>query len=546
MKKHLLFILAVLLPLFISAETIQIDGIWYNLTIENRQAEVVQGTSKYTGDITIPAVITYGEIDFSVTSIGVQAFYKNTSLTSISLPNSVVNIGNRAFEGCTTLATATMGNNVLSIGEYAFYGCSQLVAFPLPESLTEIGGNAFEGCRKFSSTTIVIPNGVTTLKGGVFRSCNLKAIVLHKNFERIENWALVGNSYNMNVYCHAETPPTVGELGFVQQTKEYINSYIAAHDDFVLHVPSTAVQDYKNKSPWKYFKSIESLIELVISQTTATLTEGETLRLTATVTPNETEDQTVTWSSSNSNVASVSDEGVVTALMEGTTTITATACDGSYVKAACEVTVEKGAEIIPTVVDITINKYGSGTYSSKYALDFSKVEGLKAYAATAYNNITGVVTLTRVKTSQAGTGLFVKGDAGSYEVPIIASSADNTLNMLVATLEETFVDALSSDGLYANYKYTILEDEEGPKFYRFADGSSLSAGKAYLQIPLAWLPTAQARSINYRFDDGTSTDIKDATNENARPNIIYDLMGRRVKTPQRGSMYIINGTKTIY
>jgi hypothetical protein len=176
-------------------------------------------------------------------------------------------------------------------------------------------------------------------------------------------------------------------------------------------------------------------------------------------------------------------------------------------------------EPTPDYVTITISKYGSGTYSSEYALDFSEVKVLKAYVATGYNHLTGEVTLLRVRTAQAATGLLIKGTPGvSYEVPIIESTADHTLNMLVATLEKTPVNSRSSDGLYANYKYTVVKEQSPePMFYEFEDGSNLSAGKAYLQIPLAWLPTTGQKSIRYRFEEGETTDIEEEqlTNDNS-------------------------------
>ena len=157
-----------------------------------------------------------------------------------------------------------------------------------------------------------------------------------------------------------------------------------------------------------------------------------------------------------------------------------------------------------TSVIITIDQYGSGTYSTQYALDFSEVEGLKAYTAAGYNSGTGVVTLLRVMTTQPSTGIFVKGEPGTYEVPVIETSLDNTLNLLVPTLTETTVNSVSGDGLYANYKYTVPEGEAEPLFHRFTNGSTLSAGKAYLQIPVAWIPQGETRSIGLRFDEGTT------------------------------------------
>ena len=194
-----------------------------------------------------------------------------------------------------------------------------------------------------------------------------------------------------------------------------------------------------------------------------------------------------------------------------------------------------------TEVTVTINQYGNATFCSKYALDFSEVEGLKAYAATGYNKATQVVTLTRVQTAEAGVGLFLKGEPGEYVVPVIEYSNDYTLNLLVGTLEQTTVN--STTGTMSNYKFTITEGDEAPMFYPFENNTIFSAGKAYLQIPTAWLPATAQRSLSIRFDNGTTTDIEDIENESVcEQNVYYDLQGRKVENPTKG-IYIINGKK---
>ena len=198
-------------------------------------------------------------------------------------------------------------------------------------------------------------------------------------------------------------------------------------------------------------------------------------------------------------------------------------------------------ELVPTDVTITINQYGNATYCSPYALDFSNVEGLKAYAATGYKANSQVVTLTRVQTAEAGIGLFLKGEPGEYLVPIIESTDEHTLNLLVGTLEQTTVN--STDGEMSNYKFTITDDDAAPMFYPFEDCTQFSAGKAYLQIPTAWLPATAQKSLSIRFDDGETTDIDDVEG-NVKNTTIYDLQGRAVENPTSG-VYIIDGKKVI-
>ena len=77
---------------------------------------------------------------------------------------------------------------------------------------------------------------------------------------------------------------------------------------------------------------------ITLSQTEAAMTVGgETLTLTATVAPDDATDKTVTWTTSNADIATV-ENGVVTAVAAGTATITVTTTDGSFT-ATCDVTV---------------------------------------------------------------------------------------------------------------------------------------------------------------------------------------------------------------
>ena len=84
-------------------------------------------------------------------------------------------------------------------------------------------------------------------------------------------------------------------------------------------------------------KRYVEVLGLVLSHSTASVTEGDQLTIVATVTPDEADDKTVTWETSDASVATVED-GVVTALVPGTVTITAKA--GSR-QATCVVTVMK-------------------------------------------------------------------------------------------------------------------------------------------------------------------------------------------------------------
>ena len=97
---------------------------------------------------------------------------------------------------------------------------------------------------------------------------------------------------------------------------------------------------------------------ITLNETSAEMTVGEKLSLTATVAPDNATDKSVTWSSTNEAVAVVDESGQVTAVGSGTCQVKATANDGSGKTASCLVTVEKNNKL--TVTDMTQCSGGQG------------------------------------------------------------------------------------------------------------------------------------------------------------------------------------------
>ena len=99
-----------------------------------------------------------------------------------------------------------------------------------------------------------------------------------------------------------------------------------------------------------------------LSKDGLTLQENGSDTLTATVEPADATNKDVTWESSDTDIATVSEDGTVTAVSAGSATITATAADGSGASASCKVTVTHGDMVQTPKKDATCTAYGTEGY----------------------------------------------------------------------------------------------------------------------------------------------------------------------------------------
>ena len=234
--KQLLFtLLATFASINAFADNICIDGIYYEfwgsqatVTYKNTIDDYPGIISNYKNGVVIPEEVKYNNKTYSVTSIGRQAFFLCSGLTSVTIPNSVTSIGSEAFLGCSNLTSVIIPNSVTSIGDRVFQGCSGLTSIAIPNSVTSIGEYAFQDCSALESVTI--PNNVTTIGGSAFKECtNLKVIF---NFKTEPVW--IDNS-----------------------TFDGVDK-----EKCILYVPDESVEKYQEAEVWKEFKQILPLSSL--------------------------------------------------------------------------------------------------------------------------------------------------------------------------------------------------------------------------------------------------------------------------------------------
>ena len=172
MKLRLFFflVLAQFFTLSVMPITVEIEGICYKLNNKTGEAEVVSNTvHPYSGDIEIPETIDYEGTEYLVTSVGEQAFFCLSSVTSVTFPNSIRSIGHAAFWGCQALDSIALPEKVTVIADDLFADCEGLKRVVLPDSITYIGNSAFNCC--FSLDSLFLPNTVETIEDWAFTEC---------------------------------------------------------------------------------------------------------------------------------------------------------------------------------------------------------------------------------------------------------------------------------------------------------------------------------------------------------------------------------------
>lgn len=166
------------------------------------------GTTKLTGEVTIPATVAYNDTVWTVVEIGKFSLGASgsTNLTKVTIPSTVKVIGMQAAMGNRTLETVVVeGNTLDSIGNSAFQSCP-LKRFDFNEGLRIIGQDCFQrtrfrdidipnsvevvGMRAFyacdSAQTITVGDGVTWIGMDTFNRCyNVKSVKLGKNVKYI-------------------------------------------------------------------------------------------------------------------------------------------------------------------------------------------------------------------------------------------------------------------------------------------------------------------------------------------------------------------------
>lgn len=348
MKKILLLSLGALLGLSVSARdfTYEYEGQTLTYTVVDEEAKICETKKGYekfdmstgflfipgnniSGNLIIPPFAKDGDVEYTVTGMSQMAFAGCSELTSVTIPNSVLSIELAAFSGCSKLTSVEIPNSVNYLGNEVFWRCSGLTSLVIPNSVTTRCSATFQDCSNLKSVTIsnsmnfigecaffncsslteaILPPSVIVILNSAFEKCNnLSSIIMGHQVARIDQHTFDYCPIT-SVYITAQEPPTT----------EY--SPFSNYEGTLYVQGEAAAEKYKAAEWWSNFNRIKVMVEaetIEMDTTPISGEVGETFQLSAKVMPENATLPYVFWRSTNTAIATVDYNGLVTIVSNG-------------------------------------------------------------------------------------------------------------------------------------------------------------------------------------------------------------------------------------
>ena len=436
----------------------------YNITIPQTVTEI--GDNAFEGCSKLAEI----EIPQKVTTIGNNAFKNCTELKEIEIPNSVTGMGNYVFMNCTALANVKLPNIRKNITEGMFKNCTALKSITLPDSVTRIAGSAFynsgletitlssklqiiEGSafRKCTALqSIIIQDSVTSIGSYCFAECEaLSSIQLGNGLTKIEQYTFnqcpalqkVTLPYRLtSVAANAFTNCTqLTEVVIPRATTSIANNVFSYPTKMTVYgVAGTYAETWASSVGAKFVNQEKTAEDVQLNESAVVVNKGETYALVVTVTPKDFTD-TISWKSSNTSVATVSETGVITAKGIGTATIRVAV---GNVSASCKVTV------VQPVTNIYLNK-------TSVSMEAENTEQLTAsvYPSTANDKTVTWSSTDELVAAVDQTGKVTALKKGSTVITAMANDGSGISQSCNVTVTSTLFHCTTVDQLESMHNY---------------------------------------------------------------------------------------------
>ena len=311
--------------------------------------------------------------------IGPSAFENDSILSGVNIPETVYGLGVGAFKNCVSLPYVKIPKGDLTtVSKESFKGCNGIEWISLSENITSLGENAFEGCtgiKYVKSYAMTPPEGLVNFPSDVETNGTLFVPEDNDEYPDVlgdyqysptwENWgtfkritentllsSLTLNQSDAHLKA-CETLALAVTVGPDEATNKKVDwksddeavASVSADGVVTAHkVGQTSIHAIANDGGGAKATCIITVdptmvSSITLSQENLKIRKNHTVQLSAIVAPTDATNASFIWSSTNEDVAKVSEDGVISAIAPGDAVIKATSQDGSQVEASCQVKV---------------------------------------------------------------------------------------------------------------------------------------------------------------------------------------------------------------
>lgn len=362
------------------------DSAFYNCTslttIELPHSVKQIGTASFEGCKSIVEFRMPQELD----SIKPCAFKNCQSLKELAFEGNLKVIGSEAFLGCTGITTLNITTGIDSIANSAFNKCTGITTLNIADADSSI----IMGCDTRHSSTaglfaslplkdVYLGRDIVCSSGNTPFNLNknieslvighhvnefpdlslanqpqLKKLILGNKLETVPSFDKCTKLDELQIGSHIKTIPDFNNVQSLKKIKVYAGKPQTLTNDFSnktyinceLLVPTGSIERYKEADKWKNFYGIieysadSKADSLKFKQERFNVYPNESFAVNPIVYPLDAS-EVFTWASSDDNIATVDEFGLVTAHTDGEAIITATTTDGTNLTAICNVVVKK-------------------------------------------------------------------------------------------------------------------------------------------------------------------------------------------------------------
>lgn len=358
--------------------------------------------------------LTECEIPMNITQIGAKAFEK-TGLVKLYLPNQVTRAGQGAFANCDKLAELHISNNMSKIETGTFEGCAALQEVEIPVRITEIGTKAFYGAG-LTKVTILGDPVIGSKENAKLADINNQLSVFEQEC-RTDTGNIYYHLFRKGFTISAKENAKV-KTAFFDKYSDKSQKIMPTDTSATIVIYGGSIGSKEERMQWEALDIGKHTATTVkITSDNPVIRIGKTQSLVAEVVKTETDPETgeekteeinaadlLVWESSNKDIATVDQNGIVTGRKEGKAVITATAGEavGKY-----------EIEVKSPIETFVMTKKGE----TEAAKDLSMQGGDKLYvifAATKQNK--EISDEYSVKAEDPSVISLAKQQDGSYEV----------------------------------------------------------------------------------------------------------------------------------